>query len=78
MSMAALRQEQSQAKSVQGKGSTAGKNGLATPPALGGSGPIRGWRTMAAINRLFAGSGADRGERQQGDRRGRRLAITRA
>jgi hypothetical protein len=51
--MAALRQKQPQAKAVQGKGSTAGPNGLATPPALGGSGPIRGWRAMAAINQAI-------------------------
>jgi hypothetical protein len=29
-----------------------GPNGLPTAPALGRSGPVRGWRSMAAINRL--------------------------
>ena len=50
VSIGALRQEESEAKAVQGIWSTAGRNGLATPPELGGSGPIRGWRAMAAIN----------------------------
>jgi hypothetical protein len=52
VSMGALRQEQPQAKAVQGKWSNASPNGLATPTALGGAGPFRGWRLMAAINRL--------------------------
>jgi len=50
--MGALRQEKPEAKAGQGKENTAGSTGLATPPALGGSGPIRGWRAIAAVNRL--------------------------
>jgi hypothetical protein len=50
--MEALRQELSQAKAVQGKWSNAGPNGLATPLALSRYEPLRGWRLMAAINRL--------------------------
>jgi len=49
--MGALRQQHSQAEAVHGKWSTAGPTGLATAPALGGFGPTRGWRAMAAINR---------------------------
>jgi hypothetical protein len=41
VSMEALQQEQPQAKAVQGKWSNAGPNGLATPLALRGSGPLR-------------------------------------
>jgi hypothetical protein len=52
VSMGALRQEKPEAKAGQGKENTAGSTGLATPPALGGSGPIRGWRAIAAVNRL--------------------------
>jgi len=50
VSIGALRQDLLQAKAVQGKWSTAGPNRMATAPALGGSGSIRGWRALAAIN----------------------------